>query len=677
MSIYQRIYFAPGGGGGGPGGGAGGGGGGPGGGGGGPGGGGGGSRDTALDERTDRAMERAAQRLREEIELLTERQRTVQEAYEIDQKRIDLKRIELQLEGELTPEKEKQLLLEDEGIEKKKDAAAVGKEYANMLFGTADAQRQLQKETEMLTRGLGGLVRGFAETINPANLAQSLFTKLIGATFKLATAQDAAISSFRKATGAGAEYNTVITGIERATFLSGVEASEAAAATENLFTSFSQFTQLSRGEQQTMGTTVALLAELGVSSEVSARNLDIATRSLGMNAGEAETLLRDITATAQGIGLPAGKLASDFAAAAPVLSKYGKNMVGIFEKLAAQSKQTGLEINQLLSTVGQFDTFDGAGKAVGRLNAIMGGPYLNSIDMLNATEEERIEILKRSVETAGIQFDQLNRFEQMAIADSLGMNVDDARRLFGASTAEFEKQRLEQEKLEEQAAKVQDIMTQLKSLFGALAIDLRPLIDEFVVPFVQGLRDMATGGKTAGEGIKNFMTSLLKWSTVAGWGLIAVGTLLSLTGAGAAAGVPMILSGMKLAALGHIGTAAMTKSGEIAERGRAAATGTTKIRAFADGGTFSPIPQGSVAMAGEKGAELIEFRHEAQITSAPKTQQLTKALTDLTGLMKRAQAQADKGGAQTEVVMKIGEREFGRTVIGALNSNKNAFLTSS
>ena len=131
------------------------------------------------------------------------------------------------------------------------------------------------------------------------------------ALLKMATAQDEARATFMKTTGAGIEYGQTISNIQRQTALYGVDSAEAGQAVTDLFTNFSQFSQLNEASQRSLGRTVSLLAELGVGAGVSAKNLDIATRSLGMNATEAEELLREVKAMSDAIGLPASKLAQD------------------------------------------------------------------------------------------------------------------------------------------------------------------------------------------------------------------------------------------------------------------------------------------------------------------------------------------------------------------------------
>ena len=83
-------------------------------------------------------------------------------------------------------------------------------------------------------------------------------------------------------------------------------------------------------------------------------------------------------------------MAADFQAAAPALAGYGKEAMKVFKGLAAQSKKTGLSMNELLGVTEQFDSFDTAASAAGNLNSILGGQYLDSMQLVTAeTEAQR------------------------------------------------------------------------------------------------------------------------------------------------------------------------------------------------------------------------------------------------------------------------------------------------
>jgi len=530
--------------------------------------------------------------------------------------------------------------------------------------------------------GMKAFVKGMKKALHPAKLMGSMFLKLAeGATFflmasiNLAKAQDEAIAKFKAATGAGNEFNAAMTGMQREMAFSGVTVEEAGESFTALYSTMSAFTEESGTVQKEIGGTVALLAQFGVAAETSAKNLDFATRAMGMTGMEAEGLLRDLKSTADALQVPPAKIAESFAAAAPILARHGKDMMKVFDGLAAHAKATGLEVSQLLNVVGKFDTFEGAATSVGRLNAIMGGPYLNSIDMLNATEEERIDILKRSIDMSGMQFDQMGRFEKMAMADALGMSVEEASRIFGASTIEMEKQALAQEKLADQAAKVQSIMQQLKAAFSALLIDMRPWIDEVLMPMIDGWREAAKGGDTFGKKLDEIRQKILMWSGVLGTILLVAGVAAMFFPATIMMGLPMIMAGASMLGVSIAGATAAGAARKQSVKRRVEETAAPlgrNVRRAASGGVVGP--SSALTMVGEGGPELVEMPTGSRVTSAPATKELTDSLQRLTNKIDRL---GSGSGREQPVVIKIGEREFGSIVLNSLDRNRNALLTSS
>ena len=324
-----------------------------------------------------------------------------------------------------------------------------------------------------ITRGLGDFAKKFKKLAGGA---------LIDATVDLAKAQDKAISAFKKATGAGKQYNLEITKLQRSTQAAGVTAADAGKTFGTLFESFSAFTELSEKERATLGETSALLTKLGVDAGSSAKIMDQMTRSLGMSAEGTNDILLRLAGNAKALGVSMKKMSADFAGAFKELAKYGDNAIDVFEGLSKQAKATGISVGNLLGLAKKFDTFDSAATSVGKLNAILGGPYLNSIDMLNATEEERIDLLRQTVDASGVQFDAMKRFEKQAIAAAMGMSVEDASRIMKMNTAEMRLQSLQQEELAELAADSQEIMEKLKNAFRTLLVDMRPLIELVIIP---------------------------------------------------------------------------------------------------------------------------------------------------------------------------------------------------
>ena len=179
--------------------------------------------------------------------------------------------------------------------------------------------------------------------------------------------------------------------VERELALVGVTAQEAAAAQGALIAGMASFSQLSKAQKADLTKQAALMQELGVQSATTAQIFDMSTKALGMSADQMGYLTGELKDTADSLGLPLSRVAQDFNQAASQLAFYGDDVIEVFKGLEKQAKATGLSMQALIKIGGEaFDTFDGAAQKVGRLNAILGGPYLYSIVMLNATEEQRL-----------------------------------------------------------------------------------------------------------------------------------------------------------------------------------------------------------------------------------------------------------------------------------------------
>jgi len=445
-------------------------------------------------------------------------------------------------------------------LEKQRKAAeGEAQNLKKRLFGLSGAAEKLGA----IAKNVAGDFGAFAGEMFKADTITGAFMKVIGTfvnnTIALAKAQDQAISDFRRATGATAEYNIQITQAERRNFLYGVSAMDAGKATQTLFTSFSNFTTLTEGEKAGLIDMTSVLQKLGVDASLSGKLLDQAMRAGGKSAGEAKDLVLELAGAAQGLGVTMQKMTSDFAANFGELAKYGDNAIDVFKGLAVQAKNSGLEVSTLIKIASQFDKFDSAAQSVGRLNAILGGPYLNSIDMLNAKEEDRIDILRRSVEVSGRQFDALGRFEQQAIASAIGTSVEEANRLFNMSDEKYRLDAIKQEEAQELARETQTITNELKSMFMSLAVDMRPLIDNVLKPLIGHMSSLA---KWIGEGT-NALGQFVKV------GMFAAG-LAALIAAPFTGGSSLLafatVSGLALGGLAAAGASPSAPSGEITPR---------------------------------------------------------------------------------------------------------------
>jgi hypothetical protein len=487
------------------------------------------------------------------------------------EREVDLLKKKLEIEGKLS-DKDKETLIseqnrikalkqwikkEDEKLKKleeedkllkrlQKNQTALnetGKTFAKTLVGTNGHLNALAQNMAAVEDPLDYIAGGFKEITSEGTLWMSAGTKLMEMTLAYTKAVisfnkeiEGSAAAFAKATGAGRQYDASIIEGSRDLLDYGVTSEELRTSMQALYTDFSAFTTLNQQEHKTLRDTTALLGEIGVDAGTTAKILDTATKSLGMNVPQANQLMLDIAATAQQLGRPASMVAQDFATASKKLAFYGDRIGSVFTDLEKQAKGTGLGIDELLGVAAQFDTFEGAAKSVGRLNAILGGPYLNSIDMVNMNEAERVEALKRTMEATGMQMDQLGKYEQMSIADALGTDVETARRMLGNVTADMQLQAITQEELAATAKAAQSIGEKLKIAFQKLLVASKPLIDAFI--WMVGVLSSITGaiGKVMNMGNGLVGVIVMMTSAVAGAVMVWHGFNVAMATARAAAG---------------------------------------------------------------------------------------------------------------------------------------------
>ena len=271
---------------------------------------------------------------------------------------------------------------------------------------------------------------------------------------------------------------------QAATLGTGITGEENMRALEALSEGFIGLTTYSAQSISNMQVATAQLTKVGVSSATAAKGFDSLVLAMGKTPEQAGKIQESFVQMAAKNRLALSAVSQAFAENSSRFVGYGEQMTKVLAGLAEQSLKTGVSISKLVSIAQQFDTFEGAAKAVGNLNALLGGDYLNSIELLTASDDERIRLLKEAVAASGMQFESMNRFQQMAVANAAGISdLNEASKIFGQTSLENTRQQAEQAEVQktlaEQAASVSLGMDKLKSTLNGLFIALDPLIEGF------------------------------------------------------------------------------------------------------------------------------------------------------------------------------------------------------
>lgn len=218
---------------------------------------------------------------------------------------------------------------------------------------------------------------------------------------------------------------------------------ELAESFSNLYSNMNQFSNLNVKEQANLTASAAKMKNLGVDTKIYAQNLQLLNNSFGMTASTSNRTLEELAQKAREAGITPQKMFADLNTSMGSLAAYGgKKALEVFVEMQKQSKALGIEIGKLNGIVGNtWDTFEGAAQRAGGLNAILGGDFLNATQMLNATESQRVMLLKKSIEASGQNWQSMDKFQKLSIMNTLGIKDQaEAESLFGKSVSQTEDQ---------------------------------------------------------------------------------------------------------------------------------------------------------------------------------------------------------------------------------------------
>lgn len=377
------------------------------------------------------------------IELRTKELEEQKKLGKLSKEQLDNITIELEISKEILKEELKKTNLKEKQKEQQKFLEeSIGRMAQNLLGISKESGKN-----SFLGRFFGSgfslgsqlkvMGKELASIITPTNLFVGGLEKLQESTIELVREQESAVTSFNRATGAAGKYNDLIRDIGTSHISLGIDTEKSAKALEELKHGYVDFNLQNVQTQKDLVDFTAQLEQVGISSETTGKNFGILTKQLGMSTDSAMIAQKEILATAKALGVAPSKMAQDFTNASSKLSVFGSKAIEIFKKLAVVSKSTGMEVDKILQITDRFDTFEGAGDAVSRLNTILRGPYLDAMEMIEATDpKERFEKVKDAIDRAGKSFDSLSYYEKKAMASALEMSVSDMALMMNAGLEE-------------------------------------------------------------------------------------------------------------------------------------------------------------------------------------------------------------------------------------------------
>ena len=250
--------------------------------------------------------------------------------------------------------------------------------------------------------------------------------------------------------------------------------SESAEIVGSLSTGFKMYNAQSKQTRGEINDLAGRFKVLGVDTNTFATVLDQLNEGFGLTGAGALAAAAELENLAIRTGSPLSSVVNDFQDLGPQMSRFGSDGVRVFTKLNEQARTLGLTTRQAFDLSELFDTFESSADVAGKLNAQL-GLQLNSVELMAASSEDRLKILRAEFDMEGMRFDQMGRRQRQMIADILQTDALTAEKLLGDPMAmrEFQK---EQENNAERVQKFTTAMDKFKAVAEQLFINLSPLL---------------------------------------------------------------------------------------------------------------------------------------------------------------------------------------------------------
>jgi len=300
---------------------------------------------------------------------------------------------------------------------------------------------QVAEQILQLTLGISksstdimGSVKGFQKGLKKSLTASNLFATAAIRAFELFTAVDGATTGLFKKTGMTG-YATRIVGTGKdLTLAFGAQAESVSA---DLFAEVAStrrsFGTMSKEEVDRMVVTAGKLSRLGVSvgayvdlgtfmSKNLDQDLDAQEKTLGMLYG-----LGKQTKTSP------EKMFREVATSLPVYSRYTKGFASVFAGIHLAAQRTNVDVSDLMTLTESLDSKDEALKQAQKFNALLGGQYLNPVELLAADPGEKVKLIAEAYQRANQSLGDIHPRVVRSLYQNFGLDAQQFKSVVNAS----------------------------------------------------------------------------------------------------------------------------------------------------------------------------------------------------------------------------------------------------
>ena len=312
-----------------------------------------------------------------------------------------------------------------------------------------------------ISAGVKGFSKGLAKALHPMNMIGTVITGVIEQLVKI---DEARASLFEPTNLANFTDELIQIGHELRNAYGPAASNIAQEITTEAMRTVKSFSDIrAAGTLSDTLVLVGKMQKLGVSASAAFEINKFFNSNLGFTGKQSDVVLKQLLAQAKEMGRTPEEVFREMAESVPLYARFGANFPAVFRGIALAAKKTNISIADLQTLTESVDTTEDAMKKAAKFNALLGGEFLNGLQLLAADPGEKVKLISQAFKRAQAVAGDVNPRVLRNLYQEFGMDASSFQRMVGAEFTKFDEEIAAAPRPAKMAAIDSDIQKTLKA----------------------------------------------------------------------------------------------------------------------------------------------------------------------------------------------------------------------
>ena len=372
-------------------------------------------------------------------------------------------------------EQKKAFFLELRKAIKTNDEITAGFEKAEeltrgMVAATLGITKAYNFGSESILGSIKGFAKGLAKSVHPMNMIGSAITRVAEQMMML----DNARASLFQDTGLSGFTDELVNISDELRTAYGPKAAEVSSQ----LTAEAQKTIKAFSDIRADGSATKIIAlagkfqKLGASASATFEINKFLNANLDFSGTQQADVLKQLLAQAKEMGRTPEEVFREMAESIPLYSRFRANFPSVFRGIALAARKTNISISDLQKLTESLDTTEDAMKKAAKFNALLGGEFLNGLELLEAKPGDKVKLIARAYQRAQAAQGEIHPRVLRALYKEFGMDASSFKKMVGAEFGRFEEELAvapKPTKMKQIEADIQQTLTAQEKLDNAIS----------------------------------------------------------------------------------------------------------------------------------------------------------------------------------------------------------------